>query len=304
MTWPRKSSEGDMPMDSSVIDAHEQVTPQARVKAVLNELRPSERRVAEVIIDSPELIVESSAEQLAAATGIARTSVIRAAQRLGYPGYSQLRIAVSRQLVVDRAPVAAAPGMLGALRADIELLASRLPESLGLLREEDIERAVELLAGSPRTLCLANGLSGPLAADLAMRLASLGLRAEYLADAIGQQVNARHLAEGDVLMVLSGSGANELTLRSVRAARATGAKIIAVTSFGSSPLTELADFSLVIASVQGTFRDELEHTSRIGHAVFLDALVLRVGERLGVLGRGSRDRSLEVIADNLIDAAG
>lgn len=282
---------------------HDQASPQARVSAVFNELRPSERRVAEVILDTPELIVEASAEQLAASTGIARTSVIRAAQRLGYRGYSQLRVAVSRQLVVDRVPsVVAAPGALGALRAGIELFASRLPDSLGLLREADVRAVIETLATSPRTVCLANGLSGPLAADLAMRLSALGLRAEYVADAVSQQVTARHLAAHDVLVVLSGSGANELTLRSVRAARATGAKIIAVTSFGTSQLTELANVSLVIASVLGTFRDELEHTSRIAHAVFLDALVAQVEGELGGAGRDSRGRTLEVIADNLIDA--
>lgn len=284
------------------LQAHEQVTPQALVSAVFNTLRPSERKVAEVILDSPEVIVESSAEQLASSIGIARTSVIRAAQRIGYRGYSQLRIAVSRQLVVDRAPVAAGPGILGALRAEIELLASRLPESLGLLREEDITAVIETLASSPRTVCLANGLSGPLAADLAMRLSALGLRAEYLADAFSQQVSVRHLEPTDVVVVLSGSGSNELTLRSVRAARDRGAHIIAVTSFGTSPLTELADRALVIASVKGTFRDELEHTSRIAHTVFIDALVDRVEERLGGAGRASRGRTLEAIAENLIDA--
>lgn len=281
------------------------VSPQARIAAVHGELRPSERRVVEVIVQSPELIVESSAEQLAAMIGIARTSVIRAAQRLGYPGYAQLRVAVLRSIVPERAsPPANTPGLLGSLRADIAAVTARMPDTLELLREDDLTRVVDLLVNSARILCLANGLSGPLAADFAMRLAGFGLNAEAPADAFSQQVMARHFTARDVLIAISGSGANQLTLRSLSTARDNGAHTVAVTSFANSPVTAHAGLSLVVPSVRGTFQDEIEHTSRIALAVFLDALTARVEERLGAVGRRARDRTLEVIADNLIDEAG
>lgn len=279
-------------------------TPSARVAGLMNELRPAERLVAEIVRDDPHAVIELSAQELAERIGIARTSVIRSAQRLGYPGYSQLRVALTRQLArAGHTVIAAAASSSGIdyIRAEVLRLAAALPYSVELLDPRQLEESAAIVLGARRVLCVANGLSGPLANDLAMRLSSVGRSAEYVSDVLAQQIASRHLGAEDVLVVISGSGANELSLRSARAAQAAGTRVIAVTSFARSPLVRQSDLSLVIAQVQESFRDELEHTSRIGHAVFLDAFVALITHRLEAAGRSARDRSLEVLGEHLVD---
>lgn len=284
-------------------ESHE-ASPQQRLAGLASTLRPTERKVAEMIGVAPEVIVESTAQELAERVGVARTSVIRTVQALGYDGYAQFRVAVARHLTrarVEADTADAGSGDLGALRAEVARIAQALPGSLALLSEESVARAVDLLVSAGRVQCIANGVSGPIAADLAMRLTSAGRIAEHVADALSQQIAATQLGPRDVALVVSGSGSNELTLRAVRAAREAGATVVAVTSFATSPLAPLADLPLVVPSVQGSFRDELEVTSRVPHSVFLGALTSRVVARLGEQGSAARSRALSVVADNLSD---
>ncbi|GGH34466.1 MurR/RpiR family transcriptional regulator [Microbacterium album] len=281
----------------------EESTPAVRIAAVRNELRPAELRIAEALQADPATAVESTAQEFADRLGVARSSVIRTCQKLGYTGWPRLRVALARQIALA-APARPALGDqtgLGAMRAEIDRFAALLPQTLALLAEDVVERVVAALVSARRVLCVANGLSSPLALDLAMRLTAAGRQTDVLQDAFGQQVAARHLGEEDVLVVISGSGANELSLRAAAAARRGGARVIAVTSFASSPLMQHADDALVVASVHESFRDELEYTSRIAHAVLLHALVPLVVERLGPSARAARTSVLEVLGANLSD---
>ena len=160
-------------------------------------------------------------------------------------------------------------------------LARTLPDSLGLLTSEVLGTAITVIVDSRRFLCVANGLSAPLAIDLAMRLTTAGRSSEFISDALGQQVTARQLTRDDTVVIISGSGANDLSLRVAHAATVAGATVMAVTSFAASPLVAFADITLVIASVHDSFRDELEHTSRIARAVFLHSLIPLIAQRLG-----------------------
>lgn len=274
----------------------------ACIAAVRNSLQPSERRVADLIVDEPDAVIELTAQQIADRVGVGRSTVVRACQTFGYRGYPQLRVALAAERGARAVtPVAAGDGPLGGIRAAIDRVADDLRAATSLLEPATVSTAVDAVVGAGRVLVVASGLSAPVASDLAMRLTAVGRPAETLGDPIGQQIAARHLSPADACLVISGSGANEASLRAASAARAAGARVIALTSFRASPLTERADIALVLAS-GGTFRDELEHTSRIAHAVFVEAFVEAVAHARVDEAEAARARVLEILSDNLGDA--
>jgi DNA-binding MurR/RpiR family transcriptional regulator len=272
-----------------------------RIAAVRNSLQPSERRVADLIVDEPDAVIELTAQQIADRVGVGRSTVVRACQTFGYRGYPQLRVALAAERGRRAVPPVAQDGALGGIRSAIDRIADDLRAVTSLLDAEGVAEAVDAVVGARRLLVVASGLSAPVATDLAMRLTAVGRPAETIGDPIGQQIAARHLAPEDVCVVISGSGANEASLRAASAARAAGARVIALTSFSASPLTERANLSLVLAS-GGTFRDELEHTSRIAHAVFAEAFVDAVAAARAGEADLARARVLEILSDNLGDA--
>lgn len=278
--------------------------PTVRIASVVNALGPSERRVAELISAQPEAVVEWTAQELADQAGVGRATVVRACQSFGYRGYPQLRVALAAEL--GQATDAAAdhgPGVLGRMRSEIDRVAASLPALASLLDADVVAEAVRLASTAGRLLVLANGLSSPIASDLAMRLTASGRPAEFIADAIAQQIAARHLAADDVCLIVSGSGANEATLRVAAAAARGGAKVIALTSFAASALTEIATLSLVITPSGASFRDELEHTSRVAFLVFTEAFAAAVAAERGSDAREARAHAMEVVSDNLGEGA-
>ncbi|MDQ1216960.1 MurR/RpiR family transcriptional regulator [Microbacterium arborescens] len=274
--------------------------PTVRIRALRNGLQPTERRVADVILDAPEDVVELTAQQLADRAGVARSSVVRACQTFGFRGYPQLRVALAAELG-GAAPAASdhGDGALGRVRRSIDRAAAALPASTSLLDADEVERAVTAVVGAGRLLVVANGLSSPVASDLAMRLTAAGRPAEVIADVIAQQISARQLTARDVCVVVSGSGANEASLRAAAAAASGGAVVIAITSFAASPLVECATHALVIAPAGTSFRDELEHTSRAAHALFVEAFADEAAARLPGGASAVRAQVLEILSDNL-----
>lgn len=277
--------------------------PTVRIAAVRNTLQPAERRVAELILDSADAVVEWTAQELAVRAGVGRATVVRACQGFGYRGYPQLRVALAAELGGGSADAAVdhGPGVLGRMRGEIDRVAASLPALASLLDPVTVDAAVAATASARRVLVLANGLSSPIASDLAMRLTAAGRPAEFIADAIAQQIAARHLTEQDVCVIVSGSGANEASLRVATAADRGGAKVIALTSFASSALTDAASLSLVIAPAGVSFREELQHASRVAFLVFAEVFAAAVTSARGDDAVQARAYALEVVSDNLDD---
>jgi len=277
------------------------VAPTTRIAAVGPSMQVSERRVASAIAENASLAVESTAQELADRVGVARSTVIRTCQSLGFSGYPQLRVALARELALQTQPATTDYGTsaLGAIRASADAFGQGIPQLTALLTEDAVEHATGLILAADRVLAVANGLSGPLALDVAMRLTAVGRPAEYIGDPIAQQIAASRLTSGSTCLVISGSGSSRATLETARAAQRAGAGIVAITSFARSALVTLADVSLVVPPAGGTFRHELEHTSRVAHSLLIEALVDLVGVRLGAEGRAARQGVLEILGGSL-----
>lgn len=268
-----------------------------RIAAHLPLLLPSEAKVARWVLAQPERALDCTAQQLADATGAARATVVRMCRRLGYEGYPQFRIALARGSQAPRR----APAPKASLHADARRLCDGLESALDAVGAEQADRVVGTLIGAGRLLIVANGQSSPAAADLAMRLTSIGRPAEMIPDALAQQIAARQLRAGDVCVVLSASGLNELTLRSTHAAAASAGRLVVITSRQDSPVARLADEAVVVRPSLGSFREELEDTSRLHFALAIEVLVRAVRQAIGTRAARAHAVTLEILGENLAD---
>lgn len=276
------------------------VPPTTRIASLLPSLQPSERDVAELVLARSEEVMEWTAQELADHAGVGRTTVMRACQSLGYKGYPQLRVALAAELgATQQVRVDHGSGVLAEMRTAIDEAVAALPSLTELLDADRTEAAVCAISEARRVLVVANGLSSAIALTLSMRLTSVGRYAEFIADNMAQEIAARNLAPGDLCIIISGSGANDTSLRVAAAAATAGARTIAITSFAVSALTATTELALVIAPTGSTMRRELERSSRTSFLLFVEVLVLAVA---GVRGDNARDahaQSLGVVGDHL-----
>lgn len=279
--------------------------PTARIQSLAPSLQPGERRVVEAIVADRSATVERTAQELADAVGVGRTTVIRSAQSLGFEGYPQLRVALAQELAREASVSAAADAeagdgtMVGAVRAGVQRFGARLGHTVSALTEDAVGEFVRGLDEAERVLVIANGLSSSLGLDLVLRLNSAGRPAEMLMDAMSQQISARLLGEGSVCVVLSGSGANRATLEAMRAAKASGARVLAVTSFARSVLADEADVVLVVPPINESFQDELIHTSRAALMLLTEQLVDQLTAYRGDRGRAAHAAAVSMLGAGL-----
>ncbi|BAH50717.1 SIS domain-containing protein [Rhodococcus opacus] len=106
---------------------------------------------------------------------------------------------------------------------------------------------MRLLAGADVVLVLGNGRSATLAAASAALFLEAGRRAQAPADALVQNVMAGRLQRPNVVLAVSCSGQNPITLEAVQAARATGtASVVGASGRAESTLIETSDIGIVV----------------------------------------------------------
>lgn len=247
-----------------------------RVAAVLPTLNASERRVARCIAEEPEVVVGGTAQELAARIGVARSTVVRTCQSLGYPGYPQLRVALARELDADPAP---SSGELGRLAAAAESAAAGMRALSRVVTDEQLDRAVDAIAAGRRVLVLGSGFSGPLAAEASLRLTVTGRPADTVADGFAQRVSASQLRHGDVCLLISADGTDSDGITAARSAAHAGAAVVVLTAVARSPITAFAQTSLVAPPVPGPLLSQQDQTSRLTLGLLVEALVDAVARR-------------------------
>ncbi|MER7846411.1 MurR/RpiR family transcriptional regulator [Kitasatospora sp. NPDC096077] len=269
----------------------------AQIRARLGELRGTEARVAQVVLDRGGDLVHLSVSDVAALAGTAPSSVVRACQRLGFRGFQELKIAAARHAPAAPAPATdaddpAARALTDTLRAAREAL-DGITATLG---PDDLRAAADLLNDAPRVLLVGTGLSGAVVLDLAYRLRALGLPVDAPADSMTAQLVAAGLPPGAVCLAVSHSGATRSVVDTARAARAAGAEVLTLTSYARSPLTETSTCVLVAGGQDLVFG--LETTaSRLAHLAAVDALT----QTLLALRGPRAEQSLRLAADVCAD---
>lgn len=254
-----------------------------------------ELRIARGILADPHLVINMSIGQFAATVGVSSASAVRFCQGMGLAGFQALKLVLTRESPSTPAQVADVNGdddeesvsrkvILGSARA-LEAAADNIDHA-------KVSRLAALIGGARRVLVVGIGTSAPLAADVAYRLALVGIDAVFPADAHVQNIMASHLASNDVCLVVSHTGSTIETLAAARAAKAAGAATVAVTSFAGTPLTDLTDVALIAGSQETTYRVDAM-MSRVVHLAVLDAIVV-------VLTHQSAQRAAVLSASNEI----
>lgn len=127
---------------------------------------------------------------------------------------------------------------------------SEVMRKLDLSQVEEMLNALLLARVEGRKILVVGaGRSGLVGKAFAMRLMHLGFNIYVMGETITPSVG-----EGDVVLILSGSGRTTLPVTVAKMAKSLGVKVVAVTSHPNSPLGKTADHIVIL---QG--RDRMAH---------------------------------------------
>lgn len=137
----------------------------------------------------------------------------------------------------------------------MQQILQEISQVLNKIKEAELVEIVEQINAANRVFVIGEGRSGFMAKSFAMRLMHLGINSYVIGETITPSI-----AEGDVLVAISGSGSTHHVVWTAQKARALGVQVIALTTNGDSELARHANRLLVVPAAT-KFRLEGERDS-------------------------------------------
>ncbi len=245
--------------------------------------RPSERKVATVVLGDPGGTVQRSMASLAAAASVSEPTVMRFCTRLGYEGFQSFKFALAEALAFGIPATHSAievDDSIGAITTKIfDHTITSLDRARRGLDVDAVTAAVTALMGAESVVFVGLGASGIIALDALQQAVLLGVPCSAPIDMHQQFMSASMLDETGVLVAISNTGRSQSTLDIAAQAKNRGATLIGIGG-GPSPLMDLADIPIVLR----TFEDTDIYTptvSRLAGLVLIDVLATAVATRRG-----------------------
>ncbi|WP_243074338.1 6-phospho-3-hexuloisomerase [Microbacterium sp. SS28] len=144
----------------------------------------------------------------------------------------------------------------------------RAAERTAVAASGSLAALAEMLWSAERVFVLGAGRSGLALRMTAMRLMHLGMDVHVVGETTAPAIQA-----GDVLLTASGSGTTESIVRAARTAAGVGAQIGAISTAADSPLSAVADVTVIVPAAQKLDRSAVSSAQYAG-SLFEQVVVL------------------------------
>ncbi|MBE7024986.1 MAG: MurR/RpiR family transcriptional regulator [Ruminococcaceae bacterium] len=253
------------------------------IKAEYKGLTVKEKQVADFVLQNAEAVVSMPIGILAERAGVVKSVVIRCCKSLGFSGYLELKLSLSRELARNEqfefTPyISNKDGPSEILHKIFSANIKTLHDTARGLDRTCLAKLVDLLSCARNIYIYGIGTSAGIVSDFQYRLMQLGHAAFCFTDIASMKVSTLNIQPGDVAIGISNSGRTVATVDTLRLARERGAKTACITSYPSSDIIKESDYPLVI------FTDEIQYpieaiSARIAHISVLDAIAVSLSAK-------------------------
>lgn len=246
---------------------------------MLNHLAPSERIVAEYILDHPEWVVRAPISELARRSGGSKAAIIRLCKSLGFDGYQDLKMKVLGDLhgadSYEYREFSRDDTIVDIVKNVSHNNIQSIRDTMKLLDMKNLQRAVDAMSRAGRIFFYGLGASNLIALDAQQKFLRINKACFAFTDPSVQLTAAVTHVKDDVVVGISYSGETKYIVQCLKSAQEAGATTISITKYGNTPLSSYADIPLYIASTETELRSGAL-TSRITQLNLIDILYLAV----------------------------
>ncbi|WP_114813278.1 MurR/RpiR family transcriptional regulator [Paraburkholderia kururiensis] len=275
----------------------------SQVEAMREQLRPSERKLADYVLESPREVLDLSMTEVADRAGVSQPTIARFCRALGFSGFREFKIRLAQGVAAgvpavyrDVRPDEPVPGVAAKV---LDRTIGALIQVRNTLSSDAVAAAIALLAAARRIEFYGAGGSGIAAQDMQHKFFRLGMPSVAYSDPHTFLMSAALLGDGDVVVAISNTGRTRDIVDAAKAALAGGAKVIAITH-GNSPLARIATVGLH-ANVDEDTDIFSPMTSRTSHLAIGDILAVGVALQRGPALAEKLKKAKDLIVGRRID---
>lgn len=247
------------------------------------ELRKSEQKVADYILDQPNEIIHLRIVDLAQQAGVSEPTVVRFCRAVGCDGFQDFKLLLAQHVANNSnfegfslsEHDSAREYTIKVFDSAMDTL-KKVRDSLDILT---IETAVDALQKARRVEFYGFGASSPVATDAQHKFFRLQIPSAAYSDPHIQAMSAMSLEPGDVVVAISQSGRTQALIDAMALVREAGATLIGLAPSGT-PVAQSADITLHI-DVKEDIESYTPLPSRMAHMAVIDILAVGVSRAKG-----------------------
>ncbi|ACS85924.1 MurR/RpiR family transcriptional regulator [Musicola paradisiaca] len=274
-----------------------------KIQSHLELLSKSERKVAEVILASPQTAIHASIAALAGLAEVSEPTVNRFCRRLDTKGFPDFKLHLAQSLAngtpyVNR-NVEESDSVESYTSKIFESAMAGLEYAKSNIDVQAVNRAVDLLTQARKISFFGFGASAAVAHDAMNKFFRFNIPVVYFDDLVMQRMGCMNSSEGDVVVLISHTGRTKNMVEMARLARENDATVIAITS-GGSPLAREASLTLQVEVPEDTDM-YMPMVSRIAQLTLIDVLATGFTLRRGAKFRDNLKRVKEALKESRFD---
>lgn len=243
------------------------------IKDNYGKIFSAEKKVADYVLEHPQEAVDANISELAKASGVSDATVVRMCHHLGYKGYYQFRLMLAKDVGREEGEeIEELQNTPNPVMKIFQKYVNSLTAVAESINEEDMKSCVNLIKSCKQAHILAVGNTTPLALYMGFRLGRLGVKCtndispEYF-------LNHVNLADKeDIIIAISQSGSSRQVIQGMELAKEKGLKMMAITGYRQSPISELADYVLISNGRKESF-DYYKNYAHLKETALIDALL-------------------------------
>ncbi len=224
-----------------------------KITAQYHSLTRSSQRLADYILANAHDAQYMSISGLADNSGVSEASITRFCRSLGLSGYNSLKLALAKtDYVTDLGEsshtsdtITSKDSYSSIFHKLYEANILSLNETMELLNEKDISKAVDLISDAERVFCLGHGGSMVMAMEAWARFSTATSRFVHIEDSHMQVMQLALATERDVILFFSYSGSTKDMEDIMQIAKERHISVILVTHFPNSRAAGYADVVLL-----------------------------------------------------------
>lgn len=252
------------------------------MQGILASLNPTERLIAEYVLEDPERILSSSISEVREGSGASVGSIVGFCRGLGLKGFAEFKISLARELAQGGFPGVGPDADNGQNDSLFEKVfrfhAKSLGTTLQINNQETFRQAALALDRGKRIEIFSTGISFSVAYLISCKLRLIGLPAYAQFDSHMQVIAATQLTKSDVAFGISCSGSTQETVNCLKIAQSKGARTICLTNSMKSPITLFSDLALFATPGEIKYF-QAPLASRITQLAIIDALFVFLAQK-------------------------
>ncbi|AJR08110.1 transcriptional regulator HexR [Photobacterium gaetbulicola] len=271
-----------------------------KIQKNLDNFSKSERKVAEVILASPQTAIHSSIATLAKMADVSEPTVNRFCRRLDTKGFPDFKLHlaqslangtpyVNRNVEEDDGPDAYTSKIFESTMACLDVAKNSLDPM-------QVNRAVDLLTQAKKISFFGLGASASVAHDAQNKFFRFNIPIVCFDDIVMQRMSVINCSDGDVVVMISHTGRTKSLVEVARMARENGATVIGITA-KDSPLDRECSISICLDVPEDT-DVYMPMASRVVQMTVIDVLATGFTLRRGAGFRENLKRVKESLKDS------